>query len=147
MKKLLSILIIGASLNFAHAQDDLSRSIDAQEVRQFVNNPQNTNDKLNNPQGQNDAELVMFIMKSIEDKHIKEIDKKIEFVNSFNASNSIKEQAISLINQGITYSDNEKVSYGVYLLKKCHDSTRSPRSRIDYRPFKGNCVYERSNIC
>lgn len=146
MKKLLSILIIGTSLNVAHAQGDLNLSSPAQEMLQFVNDPQNKNDKLNNPQAQKDTELVMFIMKSIEDKHIKEIDKKIEFINSFNVSNGIKEQAVSLINQNITYSDNEKVSYGIYLLKKCNESPRVG-SRIDYRPNKGNCVYERSNVC
>ena len=118
MKKLLTILIVGLSLNLAHAQGDLNLSSSAQEVLRSINEPQNKNDRLNNPQYQNDTELLMFIMKSIEDKHINEINKKIEFVNSFSVSKDIKEQAISLINQNITYSDNEKVSYGVYLLKK-----------------------------
>ena len=147
MKKLLSILIVGASLNVAHAQGNLNLSSPAQEMLQFVNDPQNKNDKLNDPQAQNDTELVMFIMKSMEDKHIKEINKKLEFINSFNVSNGIKEQAISLINQNITYSDHEKVSYGIYLLKKCNDSSRAPGATLDYRPNKGSCVYERSNIC
>lgn len=149
MKKLLTILIVGLSINIAHAQGNSNLSSGAQAVLQFVNDPQNKNDKLNNAQIQNDTELVMFIMKSIEDKHITEINKKIEFINSFNASNSIKEQAINLVNQNINYSDNEKVSYGVYLLKKCNEDSHKTNARavVDYKPYQGKCVYERSNIC
>jgi hypothetical protein len=77
----------------------------------------------NNVDYQNNTELVMFVMKSIEDKHITNVNKKIEFVNSFKVSDDIKEQAISLINQNIEYSDNEKVAYGVYLLKKCNSGS------------------------
>jgi hypothetical protein len=157
MKKLLCILILGTSLNISHAQGDLNLSSPAQEMLKFINDPQNKNDRLNNIQYQNDTELVMFIMKSIDDKHIKEINKKIEFINSFNVSKDIKEQAISYVNQNITYSDNEKVSYGVYLLKKCNEShsvglearnaSVSGECYIDYKPTNNGCAPERSNVC
>lgn len=55
---------------------------------------------------------------------------------------------ISYVNQNITYSDNERVSYGVYLLKKCNDSNSGHRDTFDYRPNgHGGCVPQRSNVC
>lgn len=144
MRKVLIILAITISLNIAYAQNVLLPH-SAQEVMQFINDPQNKNDKLNNIQIQNDTELVMFIMKSIEDKNIQDIDKKIEFINSLNVGKTIKDQVITLVNQDITYSDNEKISYGGYMLKKCN-KTKAVGAIIDYRPMRG-CVYERSNIC
>jgi hypothetical protein len=156
MKKLLSILIVAASLNIAHAQSNLNLSSDAQEMLKFLHEPENKNDSLNSPQVQNDNELVMSIMKFIEDKNIKEKNKKIEFINSLSVSNEIKQQAISYVNQNLTYSDHEKVSYGLYLLKKCKKtkdvSMNSPSASQtcygDYKPNgKGMCAPERSNIC
>ena len=135
------------SLAVANPQDDLKLSSDAQATLEFFNAPQNKNDNINNPQTQNDTELVMFIMKSIEDKKITDKNKKIEFVNSFKVSNYIKEGAINDINQNITYSDNEKVSYGIYLLKKCNTSSRKNACYVDRRPNRGGCIDERSNIC
>jgi hypothetical protein len=152
MKKLLSILILATSLNIAYAQGDLKISSNAQETLKFMNDPQNKNDILNNVQYQNDVELLMFIMKSIEDKNIKDKNKKIEFVNSFKASNDIKEWAISYINQNITYSDNEKISYGIYGLKKCNvgaEINGIPKAndcRLDWGPHAG-CKPDRSNVC
>lgn len=141
-------LALLTSLSAASTQGDLNLSSSAQEMLKFLNDPQNKNDILNNPQTQNDNELVMFIMKSIEDKHIKEINKKVEFVNSFKVSNDIKEQAISYINQNLTYSDNEKASYGIYMLKKCNTIPRAGACYPDYRPDgRGGCTSQRSNIC
>ena len=82
----------------------------------------------------------------MEDIHIKEINKKIDFINKSHVSNDIKNWAIRLINQNITYSDHEKVSYGIYILKKCNEDPKVNRCYIDYRPNKG-CVPERSNVC
>ena len=148
MKKLLSILIFATSLNIAYAQDNLnisSLSSNAQATLKFLNDPKNKNDNLNDPQTQNDTELVMSIMKSIEDKQIKDNNKKIEFVNSFKVSSYIKDGVISLINQNITYSDHEKISYGVYGLNECNDHPRVG-CMVDYVPRDG-CKYQRSNIC
>lgn len=131
----------------AYAQSKLKLSSDAQATLKFMNDPKNKNDILNNAQYQNDVELLMFIMTSIDDKNIKEKNKKIEFVNSFKASEYIKDWAISLINQNITYSDNEKVAYGIYTLKKCNgESPRVNECIVDYRPNQG-CKPERSNVC
>ena len=118
MKKLLSILILGVSLNLAYAQDNTKLSSAGQELLEFVNDPQNKNDSLLDPKNQNDTELVMFILKAIEDKKIKEKTKQIEFANSFQVSDDIKKGVINSINQNLAYSDNEKVSYGIYLLNK-----------------------------
>lgn len=141
------MLLCSTSFSVANAQNNLNNSgAAAQELLKFINDPQNRNDLLNNAQYQNDTELLMFVMKSIEDKNIKDINKKIEFVNSSNVSNDIKKQAISLINQNITYSDHEKVSYGIYMLKKCNVSPSANTCWTDYGPHQG-CVPERSNIC
>ena len=141
------ILSLLTSLSVANPQNDLKLSSDAQATLEFFNSPQNKNDNINNPQTQNDIELVMFIMKSVEDKNLADKNKKIEFINSFKVSNVIKEQAISYINQNIKYSDNEKVSYGIYLLKTCNVSPKINDCRVDYKPTSRGCVGERSNIC
>ena len=73
---------------------------------------------INNPQNQNDVELVMFIMKTIEDKNIKDTNKKIAFVDTFQVSDDIKDVVKSYIKQNLSYSDNERISYGIYKLKK-----------------------------
>ena len=73
----------------------------------------------------------------------------------FQVSKYIKEGAINEVNQNITYSDYEKVSYGVYLLKKCNNSfgkLSTPSKLGDCYPDKrpdgrGGCGYQRSNIC
>lgn len=132
--------------NIAHAKGDLKLSSDAHEVLKFVNKPQAKNDKLNDPQTQNDTELVMSILKYIEDKNITESNKKIEFINSSKVSNYIKNGVINEIQQNITYSDYEKVSYGIYMLKKCNNNSKANVCYIDQRPVP-YCVYERSNIC
>lgn len=141
------ILSLLTSLSVANPQSDLKLSSDAQATLEFFNAPQNKNDNINNPQTQNDTELVMFIMKSIEDKKITDKHKKIDFINSFQVSKYIKDGAISEVNQNISYSDNEKVSYGIYMLKTCKTSSRKNACYVDRRPNQGRCDYERSNIC
>lgn len=63
---------------------------------------------LSNPQNQNDVELIMLIMKSIEDKNIQGIKERINFVDTFKVSDEIKNVAKSYIRQNISYSDNKK---------------------------------------
>lgn len=119
MKKLLSILILATSLNIAHAQGNLidSRQLSEAEVLKVVTNPQN----------QAKVELVMFVLKSIEDLNITENDKKIDFVNKVAVSDNIKDMVKNDISQNITYSDYKRVSYGMYKLmnNKCSNSSNS----------------------
>ena len=126
-----SILLITFSSS-VYALDDLKPSSAANEVLKMINNPQYQNDIINNSQYQNDTELVMFIMKSIEDKKIKETTKKLDFVNTFKVANEIKDQVKSMIKQNLNYSDHEKVSYGIYLLNKCKNPTVSDGSEPCY---------------
>ncbi len=145
MKKLLITLLILTSLSVANTQ--VSKIPNAeQQFSKWANDPQNKNDNLLNPQTQNETELMMFLLKSIEDKNITDKQKKIEFVNSFKVSEDIKQYAISLINQNITYSNNEKISYGIYSLKQCNDKPKTNACIVDYRPNQG-CKPERSNVC
>lgn len=106
----------------ANSSDNLKLSSDAQKTLKFMNDPKNKNDMLNNVQYQNNVELLMFVMKSIEDQNINENNNKIKLVNSLDVSDYIKNWAISYINQNITYSDNEKISYQIYTLKQCSDN-------------------------
>src|SRR5688572_30222955 len=111
---LLLLLTSFLSVAVAHAQNnsliDPSQLSEAQ-IKQIVTNPQN----------ENKVELVMFVLKSIEDLNITDDDKKIAFVNSLDVSNEIKDVVKSDIKLNITYSDHERVSYGIYRLmsKQC----------------------------
>jgi hypothetical protein len=147
LKAIILSSVMFLSFSFANAQDNSKLSSDVQGVLKFLNAPQNKNDLLNNTQYQHDTELVMFVMKSVEDKHIKDINKQIEFINSFKVSNDTKQQAISYIKQHIKYSDHEKVSYGVYMLKICNELPRVNNCIMDYRPQAPHCFPQRSNIC
>jgi len=150
-KILFGILLSTAFLNPTYAIDDPKLSSDVQEVLKMMQDPKYKNDFINNLQYQNDTELTMFLMKSIEDKGIKDTNKKIEFVNTFKVSEDIKEQVKSYIRQGINYSDHEKVSYGIYLLKKCDKQNISVNNRVcyfDYAPKPApRCLPVRSNVC
>ena len=148
MKKLLITVLLLTSLSATFAQDVSKLSNVAQQLSKWANDPQNQNDNILNPQTQNETELTMLILKSIEDKNITDKQQKIEFVNSSKVSENIKQDAISLINQNITYSDNEKVSYGLYLLKQCNDKPKPIAScYINYYPYQGSCAYEQGYAC
>jgi hypothetical protein len=133
MKKLLSILILATSLNIAHAQENLTTNEKpTQNAVELM---------LANPQTQNDTELVMFIMKSIEDKDIQGVDKKTNFVDTFKVSDSIKNQAKSYINQNINYSDYKKLSYGMFQFKKCNHSSKGVNGHLwDHIDNRGQCL-------
>lgn len=107
------LLFLITLLSSAYAQGNLT---------QYKPSPKSDDEVLkiiNNPQNQNDAELIMLIQKSIEEKNITDINKKIAFIDSFNVTDYIKVLVKRNIKQGITYSDYERVSYGVYQFKKC----------------------------
>lgn len=110
--KLFLIVIFSLFVPFSFADTQENINVDLMSI---ANNP-----ALTNQQNQNDVELVMFIMKNIEDKNIVEVDKKNDFVNSFKVSDYIKNVVKSYIAQNINYSDNKKISYGIYLFKKCN---------------------------
>lgn len=130
--------------SIANAKDNLSMfqptSSSEEEVLKMIKNPTN----------QNNTELVMSILKDIEDKGIKDADKKIEFVDSFNVSNDIKEQAKSYIRQNIKYSDNERVSYGVYKLKNCGSNSYASKTNgcvNDYAYIYNGCYVQYRFTC
>ena len=143
MKKLLSILILTTSLNIAHAQGNLidSRQLSEAEVLKVVTNPQN----------QAKVELVMFVLKSIEDLNITENDKKIDFVNKVAVSDNIKDMVKNDISQNITYSDYKRVSYGMYQLmnNKCSNSSNSlnVNGLPDHINLRGNCYPQEYFTC
>ena len=142
MKKLLSMLILGVSLNLAYAQEkpliDSKEPSEAQKS-EFINNIVN----------QNNNELVMFILKSIEDQGITNTDQKINFVNTFNVYDKVKEEVITAIKANITYSDNEKVSYGRYKLKNCQalKKTLDAKGIPDYYLQDGFCFRQPPYYC
>jgi len=108
------ILFLLVCLSSAHAQGNLT---------QYKSSPASNDEVLkiiNNPQNQNDVELIMFVLKSIEYKNIKEINKKIDFVDTFKVSDDIKDVIKTIIKQNLNYSDHERISYGVYVNKKCN---------------------------
>ena len=148
MKKMLITLLILTSLSFTYAQDVSNLSNVGQQLLKWSNNPQSKNDSTISPQRRNENELMMFILKSIADNNITDKQQKIEFVNSFQVSEDIKQFAISLINQNITYSDNEKVAYGLYLLKQCNNKSRKPNDCYSgYAPYQGSCQEQHNNEC
>jgi hypothetical protein len=154
MKKLLCLLIIGTFLSFAHAaQSSVKLSNNAQKLFNSLNEPQNKNDSFNDPQSQNETELLMFTLKSLEDKKITDKNKKIEFVNSLKIDSDIKQFVINQINQNLNFSDFEKVSYGVYINNKCNDDfqkdikQQAQQCWVDQGPNRGNCAPQRSNVC
>ena len=125
-------------LSFAHAQENLpahQSNISDDQAFKILQNPQN----------ENHAELVMFVLKSIEDLNITDTNKKLEFVDTLEVSDQVKNQVKSYINQNISYSDNEKVSYGIYQFKKCNQSSsktniNTPQIKYhDYIPRGGAC--------
>lgn len=139
----LSILILATSLNIAHAQGNLidSRQLSEAEVLKVVTNPQN----------QAKVELVMFVLKSIEDLNITENDKKIDFVNKVAVSDNIKDMVKNDISQNITYSDYKRVSYGMYKLmnNKCSNSSNSlnVNGLPDHINLRGNCYPQEYFTC
>lgn len=133
-----------------YALDNVESSSAANEVLKLINSPQYKNDTINNPRTQNDTELVMFILKAIEEKKIQDPKQKIAFTNSFQVSDDIKGLVINQINQNLNYSDNERVAYGIYMLKKCNKRNASSKQvcYVDRVPKPApNCVYQRSNVC
>lgn len=114
------ILFILVCLSPAYAQGNLT---------QYKSSPASSDEVLkiiNNPQNQNDVELIMFVLKSIEYKNIKEINKKIDFVDTFKVSDDIKDVIKTTIKQNLNYSDHERVDYGIYQLKKeCNHNSSS----------------------
>lgn len=128
----------------AYAQDNL-KPFDASNQAIIINSSQD----------QNDTELVMSILKLIEDKGITETNKKIDFINTFKVSNDIKEYATSLITQSLNYSDYKKDSYGTYTLQTCNNHSAYKKSSlnsqicyVDNAPNgRGGCRAQRSNVC
>ncbi len=106
-----------------------------------------------NQQNQNDVELVMFILKSIDELNITDNSKKINFVDSMKVSDEIKDLAKNEINQGIVYSDHKKVSYGMYQLNagKCSANSNASGANVsgvpDYINFYGTCFYQPWYTC
>ena len=138
-KLLIAMLSITTFLSFANANNyHINRPSEA-EAMHIVENPDN----------QNKVELAMFILKSIEEKQIKNIDKKIDFVNSLPVSDEVKRLAKSIIQQGINYSDNEKISYGIYRLKNCKNFKNNSnfKSLSDYLPVGSGCVPIPNYLC
>lgn len=148
-------MLLSTFFSSAYALDNHNSSSATNELLQTTSSHQDQNDIINTPQDQNDTELVMFILKCIEDKHITEINKKIAFVNTFKVSNDIKDYAISLITQDLNYSDHKKDSYGTYILQPCNNPSTLKSSSlngrscyVDYAPNgHGTCKAQRSNVC
>ena len=147
MKKLLITVLLLTSLSATFAQDVSKLSNVAQQLSKWANDPQNQNEKILNPQTENNTELTFSILKSIEDKNITYTQKKLDFVNSSQVSENIKQSVINLINQNITYLDYEKVSYGLYSLKLC--KLRKPSEcYYDNTPDgRGGCLYQYQDAC
>jgi hypothetical protein len=149
--KILLGIVLSISFLPSYAIDNPKLSDTATELNNMLNNPKYKNDSLNNQQNQNDTELVMFILKAIEEKKIQDPKQKIAFANSFQVSDDIKSLVRTQINQKLNYSDNEKVSYGVYILKNCAKQNVSTGKQVCYvdrvpRPAP-SCPYLRSNVC
>ena len=104
------------------------------DIASIINDP-----ILSNSQNQNDVELIMTIMKAIEDKDIQGVDKKIEFANTFKVSDYIKNTVKSYINQNINYSDNQRISYGIYRLKLCNHASNTNEVWPDFRKSGNQC--------
>ena len=148
MKKTLITLLILTSLSIANAQGNLT---------QYKPSPTSSNEVsniINNPQNQNDVELSMFVLKIIEDKNITDINKKIAFVDTFKISDDIKDAIKTTITQNINYSDNERVGYGIYELKKCNhnvsdkvDSSSPAYNNYVFFVNDHRCVYEPPYSC
>ncbi len=138
-KLLIAMLSMTTFLSFANANSYHINKPSEAEAMQIVENPEN----------QNKVELAMFILKSIEEKQIKNIDKKIDFVNSLPVSDEVKRFAKSIIQQGINYSDHEKTSYGIYRFKNCKNfkNNSNVKSLPDYLPLRGWCVPQQWYQC
>lgn len=97
---------------------------------------------LSNPKNQQKVELYMYVLKSIQDLGITDIDKKIAFVETMEVSNNIKDWVKSSIRHNINYSDYKKVSYGIYqtLNNKCGKGSNPQAKLSDYIPFRGHCA-------
>ena len=142
------ILFILVCLSPAYAQGNLT---------QYKSSPASSDEVLkiiNNPQNQNDVELIMFVLKSIEYKNIKDINKKIDFVDTFKVSDDIKDVIKTTIKQNLNYSDHERVDYGIYQLKKeCNHNSSSgidsytPLEDYIYYPSVRRCLFNPGSIC
>ena len=143
MKKLIFILL--ASISIAHAQEyKTSAGMSKAEILQVISNQQN----------QKNVELIMFALKSIEELNITEMNKKIEFVDTLQVSDEIKTGVKSQIKQNLSYSDHERVGYGIYQLKK--DCSHHSISKLDtsqsyydyiYNMNTGRCVFQLRYSC
>ncbi len=115
LKSITLASIMFLSFSFANAQDNLKTfqptPNSEAEVLKIITNPEN----------RNHTELVMSVLKSIEDLWIKDTNKKIDFVNSLKVSDDIKDHVISQIRNNLSYPDYEKIDYGIYRLNnnKC----------------------------
>jgi len=108
MKLKFAALALITLFSLANAQGNI-------DISNIVNDP-----ILSNAQNQKDVELVMLIMKSIEDKNIQSVEEKINFVDTFKVTDEIKDVAKSYIRQNISYSDNKRIAYGIYQYTKCN---------------------------
>jgi hypothetical protein len=144
LKTIVRTLMLSALASLAiagtpeHSLIDSTKLSEA-EVQQIVTNPQN----------QQRVELVMSILKAIDDLNITENSKKIDFVNTMEVSDNIKTLVKNQINLNITYSDFQRVSYGIYRLmsKQCGKISGSGDALPDYILFQGYCVYQEYYTC
>jgi len=117
--------IIFLSFSFANAQDNFKT------FRPTPNSEAEVSKIIESPENRNHTELVMSVLKSIEDLWIKDTNKKIDFVNSLTVSDDIKDNTISQIRNNLSYSDHEKVGYGIYRLNnnKCPHFNNSVKAQ------------------
>lgn len=121
-----------------------------QQLRSTPSSPDEVLKIVQNPQNQNNVELVMFILKNIEDLNIIETDKKIEFVNNFNVSDEIKSLVKTAIENHINYSDHKRITYGLYEFNKCRHTNymnRDDPKLPNYILFNNRCYYQEYYAC
>ena len=141
---LITFLLSLNALSFANYSGDLSQlkstPFSSDEVLKIIKNPQN----------QNNVELVMAVLKNIEDLNITEKDKKISFVDNFNTTDNIKSLVKISIENNISYSDHKRIDYGLYEYKKCYHtnyaSTDDPKLP-NYILFNNKCYYQEYYVC
>jgi hypothetical protein len=138
LKTIILSSVMFLSFSFANAQDNSNL---------FRPTPNSENEVLKiitSPENLNNTELVMSVLKSIEDLGIKDTNRKIDFVSSLKVSDDIKAQVIGQVRNSLSYSDHEKVSYGMYKVKsdKCHFNNSNAKGLRDYIPLRGYCFYQ-----